>query len=331
MEIKCLLVCHAGSKIGLGHLSRSFVMARALRQYLDAKVFLILQGDTVKRHDLDAFQHKIIGIERRLSEAVIRHARESNPHVVIFDLYPQLVPKKIDALLDELHEIGCKVVSIDGLISQRRRLDLLFIPSMRSPLIEDLPNSAPILFGWDCYLLNIQQKPVHWKPGNKVLALTGGSDPTGLGKTLPALLDQQLPERSEVHWVTGPFAAEPVFPMPSRLRMVNHVSPDGLEQLMIQSNYAVTVFGVSLFELLYFGIPTVVFSPYGNKDNKELEMLAKEELAVVGENATDAVRQLCVLMKNDRLSAWLSHRAGQKVSGTGGKKLAQAVAELVVK
>ena len=57
--------------------------------------------------------------------------------------------------------------------------------------------------------------------------------------------------------------------------------PNNLMKLIVQSNYVLTVFGVSFFEVLQYGIPTVVFSPYDNKDDKDLSALSKEDVAIV--------------------------------------------------
>ena len=55
-----LLVCHAGAGVGLGHLTRSIVAARALTQEIDANVSLLIQGDPVQRTDLGLFSHRFI-------------------------------------------------------------------------------------------------------------------------------------------------------------------------------------------------------------------------------------------------------------------------------
>jgi UDP-N-acetylglucosamine:LPS N-acetylglucosamine transferase len=66
----------------------------------------------------------------------------------------------------------------------------------------------------------------------------------------------------------------------------------------VQSNYAITVFGISFFEILQYGVPSVVFSPYNNKDNEELEALKKEEVAMIANNSRLAVEGLFKLMNN---------------------------------
>jgi UDP-N-acetylglucosamine:LPS N-acetylglucosamine transferase len=98
---------------------------------------------------------------------------------------------------------------------------------------------------------------------------------------------------------------------------------------MAHTNYALTVYGVSFYESLYYGTPTVVFSPYGDKDEAELDVVAREGVALRASDEVDAVAKLKRLMADDTLAASLSERARQKLAGSGGRKLARAVAQLL--
>jgi hypothetical protein len=98
---------------------------------------------------------------------------------------------------------------------------------------------------------------------------------------------------------------------------------------MAGSNYALTVYGVSFFELLEHGIPTVVFSPYGDKDRAELEALRREQVAVIAQDATRAVDALCLLMRDRETAQTISRQAAGKIDGQGALRLAQRVQMLV--
>jgi len=327
--MNALIVCHAGAGLGLGHLTRSLVAARSLHQELAANVHLLIQGDPVQRADLAEFDHQFLGLEGDLDSTILQQAQHVDAQIVVLDLHPRLVPVDMDTLLKALRRGGRKIIGVDGLVSHRGSLDLVFIPSFRFLPPESLTGAAPILFGWDCFLLNVKRVAIEWKPGRQVLALAGGGDTTGLGNTLPTLLNAALPDGSELHWVTGPYAQQPVWPPSPRFAMLNHQSPPGLDDLMMDANYAMTVYGVSFFELLYYGVPTVVFSPYGGKDDAELAAIAAEGVALVAKDEAEAVVKLKELMADDNLAASLSRQARQKLSVSGGHKFVQAIAELV--
>ncbi len=323
-----LMVCHAGSEIGLGHLTRSLVVAKALQYQFDACVQFLIQGEKIIKNDLEQFNNKFISLEQSIT-LVVKAINEIDPlDIVILDLYPGHVPRDIELLLVSLRTSGCKIVAIDGLLKYRSALDIIFIPSFQFIPPSNLDNGAPIIFGWDCFLLNVQGKPVDWESGQTVLALTGGSDMTALGKTWPSLLDEALSVGTELHWVTGPFAQKPCLPDTPHITIHNHQAPDCLSSVMKASNYAVTVFGVSFFELLYYGIPTVVFSPYNEKDNFELEAIAEAGVALVARDEVDAARMLADLMNNESYARDISKIARELLSTPGAIRLCNEISGL---
>jgi len=329
MAVNVLFVCHAGAGTGLGHLTRSLVAARTLRDESGFDVQFLVQGDTIDRPDLNSFEHHIIPFGCDFSEALLQQVAIRKTGIVVFDVHTRHLPSSMESLLTELRCMGCRLVTIDALSSLYDYFDLVYIPSFRFiPPMESPCNR--FLYGWDSYLLNVSVSPVIWKPGRAALVLTGGSDTTGLGKTLPALLDRSLPAGIDLHWVVGPFAAKPDFPVPQRLNIFTHKELARLDRLMVRVNYAITVYGVSFFELLQCGIPTVVFSPYGIKDNTELAAVASEKVALVAENEFDAVEKLKNLMDDDALAASLSRQAQQKLSSCGSHKFAQALQRLIL-
>jgi spore coat polysaccharide biosynthesis predicted glycosyltransferase SpsG len=327
--MKILCVCHAGTGVGLGHMTRALVAARALQQEFGADLQLLIQGDFVISDDLSAFPHQFIGFDLDLAAGIEEINRREELDVVLFDLHPQRIPLDFDSLLDRLRVTACRLVAVDGLLRYRPKLDLIFHPSFLFVPPADLQDGAPIVHGWDCLLLNVQETPRDWRVGPKVLALTGGSDATRLGTRLPDLLNQSLPRESELHWVTGPFAVTPNWPLSPRIRMIEHVAPTGLGPLMQQANYAVTVYGVSFFELLYLGVPTVVFSPYGTKDDAELSVIAIEGVALVAKDEFEAVEKLMYLMRDDELAGSLSQKSLQQMAVPGGQTFARAVRRIL--
>jgi hypothetical protein len=94
---------------------------------------------------------------------------------------------------------------------------------------------------------------------------------------------------------------------------------------MASTNYAVTVYGVSFFELLQFGVPTVVFSPYGDKDDLELQEIEREEVALVARDKVDATEKLVSLMSNDELAHQLSRSARHRLRSSGIDRLCSEV------
>lgn len=329
MTLRVLLACHAGQGVGLGHLMRSLVVARALRRRLGADVQLIIQSEPLQREDLAAFPHRFVAPDADLGQALDAQRQAMAAEVIALDLHPLRPPLDLATRLQQWRQLGCRLIAIDGLLAHRPSLDLIFLPSFRFVTPPDLPAGAPIRFGWDCLLLEPLPEGHRRPESREVLVLTGGSDATGLGRNWPWLLDQQLPEDARLHWVTGPFSPRPVLPASPRIAAFEeHVAPAGLGPLMRQASFAVTVFGVSFFELLQHGVPTVVFSPYGSKDQPELDALRAEGLAWIASDHLDATQQLARLMADAPAAAALSQRAQARLGRPGVDHLADAIAQL---
>ena len=142
-------------------------------------------------------------------------------------------------------------------------------------------------------------------------------------------MDKNLDEGVIVNWVRGPFSKEPTLPKQSRLNWNLHHAPDCLDELIVNCDYALTVFGISFFELLQYGIPTVVFSPYSDKSNKDLEALKNEEVALVADNYKSGTKKLFDLMNDNKLAKKCSSNSLQKMSVNGTESLAKEIYSLV--
>lgn len=321
-----LLVCHVGEGVGLGHLSRTLVLATSFRDRLGVDPHLLIQGAPMERADLACFPHQFVSSGTSLGPIIVDAASTMAPWLVTIDLHPRQIPVDLASVLDRIRAFGCRVVAIDGLLSFRDRLDLVFLPSLRcdDPLAKG--PGAPIVYGMDCFLVPEEGRRQAWSPGSDVLVLTGGADTTGLGSVWPALLDAELPSQSHIQWIRGPYAEAPQLPSPLRLVWTEHHAPPGLQKLMASTNYALTVFGVSFFELIKMGVPTVVFSPYGEKDVPDLQFIKAARVAAVATDERDAIRQLVRLMMDDKTACTLSRRAEAALPGSGGLRLSRLVA-----
>ena len=208
-------------------------------------------------------------------------------------------------------------------------LDLIWIPAFNFDFSRYAHCNSMLKSGWDSLLIQKRLEHKDWSPGSKVLILTGGSDVAKLGVTLPSELDSVLDEDTDLHWVRGPFSDAPILPNQCRLNWIIHDAPEMLDELIVQSDYVITVFGVSFFEVLQYGIPTVVFSPYGKKDKDELEALAREEVASVATDSTSAINSLVALMNNAKLAQEYSANALTKMASNGSQNLCNEIYSLI--
>lgn len=321
-----MLVCHAGPGLGIGHLARGLRVAKALQDRILQKPELWVIGKAASLEGLSDLRVREFYSEK---DFIMALRERTPPSLLVLDFHPQRIPRNLRPVLEHLRMAATKIVGIDGPFPLAPWLDLIFIPSFTSEgAAPKATASTSVVFGWDCYLLDAKPEVRVWTPGNEVLALTGGSDATSLGKTWPSILERELPAGISMHWVVGPFAEEPVFPCQGKVRFVIHRALGSLQPLMGRIHYAVTVFGVGFFELLRQGVPTVVFSPYGEKDEPVLRGLRAEGLALVAQDETNAARQLAKLMADPVLAAQISAKAKDRLSQDGAIRLQKEIQRL---
>jgi spore coat polysaccharide biosynthesis predicted glycosyltransferase SpsG len=326
--MNALIVCQAGKKVGLGHLSRSIVIAKILKKNFQANVKLLIQGNPVFHKDLINFKHDFFPSKNSM---VKKLCTQHSINIVFFDLHPKMVPLNFVEALNHFRISKTKLIAIDGLIDFRSSLDLIFIPSFQCFIATVSSRGAPIIYGWDCFLLDHSFKKKNWSPGQNVIVLTGGSDVSNLGKNLLELLNKKLPKDTNLDWVVGPYASRPILKKKKNINIKEYLSPDNVSKLMQKANYAITVYGVAFFELLKTGVPTIVFPAIKSKNKAEIDIIKKSGVAVVAKNKYEATELLVKLMSNNKQAFRIFKKASSKLEILGDIRLSAEIVKLFKK
>ncbi len=326
---KIVLLTHCGESIGLGHLRRAMVLARALQDRHSAAVELLIVGDAVALTGLELLPHCFI-VANGDSDQLAQQLMRCHPEAVVIDVAADRLNIDFGTLLAPLRQQQIATVAVDGLIEQHELLDLIFIPSFYlAPEQRALAGQEKISFGWDNYFFDPALQPSPWSGGNKVLVMTGGSDHYGLGTLWPTMLDNALPADTVITWIAGPYANAPEVPVNPRLTWHIEHAPDNLAQLMAQADYALTPYGVTLFELLKLAKPVVAYHPDSSQQSEMAAFIAAD-VARLSMTPTGAVAALVTLMSDVKVVRELVKNATQRmVNSNGGIKLAASVMGLV--
>ncbi len=326
---KILLLTQCGEAVGLGHLRRTTRLARALQDHFSAGVELMIVGGEVALPGLALLPHTFVA-PQKFSETLLKRMEAYRPEAVVFDVAVDRLPGNIAALLSQLRQQQIVTVAVDGLFEQHDLLDLIYIPSFYvTPSHLKQAGVNKVTFGWDHYFIDPAFNSREWSEGNRVIVMTGGSDHYGLGELWPAMLDRLLPTTANITWVQGPYAKSPSLPAKPRLSWQLKQAPENLSQLMMESDYAITPYGVTLFELLKLGKPVVSYHPV---DAQQAEMAAFKaaDVARLALNTEGAVEGLVELMTNANSAKKLAVCAGEKMNGCDGAvKLASRVMALL--
>lgn len=327
--ITCLFLISAGKAAGLGHLSRALVAAHTLKKNLEnIEISFITVGEQIPKGLMSDFD--CISINTLDVDFIKNEFLRLPPNLLIIDVYKQELDQKFKPLICKLRSKGVKVVAIDGLSGFEHEIDLIYIPSFynkKSAMIDG--QKAKTIYGWECFLLH--EASVDKKTSNtntRILVLTGGSDVNGLGKIWPRLLNElNIDEPVTIDWVVGPYSEMPQIPMNAKYKFKIHQSPSGLGDLMKNADFALTLYGVSFFELLRCRVPTVVY--VGKSKTFETEALKEEMVAVVAEELHQAVELLRDLILDKEKSNNLSHNGWRRLKKANGHKFALEIMKLL--
>jgi|APSaa5957512535_1039671.scaffolds.fasta_scaffold25012_2 spore coat polysaccharide biosynthesis predicted glycosyltransferase SpsG len=306
---RILLVCRASESVGIGHLSRVERILKALSVYAPIKLRLAVIGPSIQRDNLLNFDHKFYADNLSFKEVITNEVNFFQPNTIVFDVYSSNID--FTKLFQTLKQNKIKLVAVDGLTEYHQLLDLIWTPSFMSPKLSG-NDPHKLSFGWDHFLLDDAVKTSKWRNGKEILVLTGGSDPTGLNKDLPKMLDEHI-SNCLINWVRGPFSNKPILNNVINNEFNVIKSPQEIQSLISSANYVLTVYGVSFFESCHYGKPTSVFSPYKDRDDKELGLVNKANIAMTAVSAKEAVINLSYLINNFHESQKISVNGSNKV------------------
>lgn len=314
-----LVFCVSGTRYGTGHNSRARLLTEAIPRRLGLSTTLVAIRSELLKSSARGQRESID--PRALFTYLAKQAHLVDACAVVIDV-PWWDPdfsRGNDRRV--LNEIGVPVIGVDGPLEDNEAFDLIFLPTFLAPESQ-MATPTLVRFGWDCFLLRNRASLPRDPVPNSVLVSTGGSDVAELGKVWPSLLGKNLPAGAEVTWVQGPLAAPPELPENSDLNFHVVHNPSNIPELMGNASFGLSVHGVTFFEMLASGIPSVTYSPYGLKDQRELLELQDMKIAEVGLDPEDAVIRLSELMTNPVRARSFSELARMTLSTPGEETFA---------
>lgn len=324
---RALLICFVSPSVGIGHLTRLLALAKKLNEKKKIIPEFLIFGNLIHSDDLNYFKVYNFSFKEDFLKTVNNISNKKKFNFIIFDIYPECKIINLKKFLEKLRKRNFFLISVDCLIEFSSILHLIWIPSFHFDKSKISNPECIVRYGWDTFLIQKRCNNKKWSKGNKVLILTGGSDVANLAKSLPKKLDNKLDINSELHWIKGPLSNRNSMSITQRTRLkwTFYENLKQLDELITQSNYVITVFGVSFFEVLQYGIPTVVFPAFKNKNQQDLKALEKEDVASIAKNEDMAVEKLCELMRNSELAKKLSFNSLNKMSKNGAEKFSEEI------
>ena len=327
-----LLACSRSKTIGLGHFSRMLALRNSLAQAEDFHPYFSVLGDNVHAVDSKNIEMDIVSALTPDYFQLVRDFVEVN-HVKLFimDFHKSTEGPELLEFLKWARAKGIVLVAVDSFIGYREYLDHIWLPSVHFDVSKICKQKGfcDVSFGWDHFLLERVAVNSNWQADRCVLVMTGGADVLNLGDWLPELLDTKLEPSTKVDWVKGPYATFPMLPINPKLTWSIHDNPRDLNKLISESSYILTQFGVSFFEAVQAGIPTVVMPLDPSENRPELDLIQKEEVALVAHDIEEAADILALLIADKTLAENLAETAKKKMRVNGCDLFVSKVKDLM--
>jgi len=325
-----ILICAAGSSIGIGHLSRILSLGTTLKYEFkfDVRIIIFTEEININLRNLSEFNPLLIKPLDGELLALTSFLNFINPNVITLDHHPSitLTPMQMNSFLKR------KVcyVGIDPPIDLLSEYEINWFPTFYSKVIQTAKAKNYRLdncfYGWNCFLLNydeITDKDFNNTPN--VLILTGSTNSGNLNIGLPNALDHAVKLPCHFQWVVGPFASDPVINSASIHHWQIIRSPSSLSDQYKIANYSISNFGISAIESMHNGLATIILSQNLQRDVDELNYLKSENVCIISSGIKSAASNLNKLLTDPRMASQLSSNARSKFSKDGSYYLSQII------
>ncbi|MBF0347405.1 MAG: hypothetical protein HQL81_07030 [Magnetococcales bacterium] len=349
----------ASHRVGLGHLRRCLVLAMAIREsggmaeFLlgdgsqDAGIVAKAQGFTC--HILDAGIPLIAEVDW-----IATHVPEV-PDVVVIDISHDLIFAHVDQLSHycyQLKKMFGRLVVFDGYYSHSMRsrvpdlcADMVIAPYCGERVAEHgLPYRTligPQFFPMDPVYAQVAREPRFIKEeANRILVSCGGSDPLEFSLKVLLALEEMEGDRLQVCVVVGPGFSPSLTTAirtligQSRHQIIEVMAPENLSEWMVWCDVAVSLSGLTKYELAATGTPAILLSI--NDLHAQIHAAFEAErtawhLGVCAHIEGDALgRAVLTLLRDWKQRREMSERGRKLLDGSGALRIIGCIDALCV-
>ena len=267
---KIMFIIEGGEKLGFGHFVRTTQIAEYLAGNANCAIVFITDNSILcdKLADLGFNFFRVKGLNPVEGQAweISNIIKEENPQQIVIDIKSDHDPGAIINRLKK--EIGnARITLIDNITDTRLLADknIYPIPSEMAAQLDWQGYCGKVYSGLSFFPLRkgfVEAKGAE-KSKNSIVVTMGASDPNSL--TI-LLMNSLVDIGRKIDVVIGSCFndKERICEAAARCGHVFqiHVNPDNYEEILARSSLAVTAVGITLYELAYLQIPTVVIGNY---------------------------------------------------------------------
>lgn len=287
---KVVFRCIGGKDVGWGHVLRCLNLAQWL--HAKYKTFFVIDQDEdvaafIKEKGFTVFEVAYKGKDEKFEQALLNTIIGLEPYLVVNDML-DTTPEYMQALKAKKY----KIVNIDDTSTSAKFANVLIDANKKEKEKKCLGPKFMVLNS--LYAKLHKKKSRTHKVVKNVLISFGGSDPDNLTlKTLQSLEDV-FPEKVDVNVILGPsykkedtlseFMADDSFSF--------HTEVDGLSDFISAADLAIVGGGITMFECLCLGTPSIVIAENKAQAKNARRMVKYEAVEYLGVGGKISVKKI---------------------------------------
>lgn len=333
-KLKIVFRCDASPEIGWGHLRRGLAIADKLKR---SQIFFASIKDKtnliIKERGFGLF---LKDCQEEETDFLNRIRSGIKPDVLVIDnlisyLEPDIERLKADKIKVMMIDKLCPgVIAADEIIFPNIHMDKNLLKIYLSPKQINKVKTGPkyVIIRDEILKLKKLFKPV-FKKNPDIVISTGSSDPCGVLLKLVLWLKEMNIGSKIVVLVGGSFKFQ------KELEKIKKNLPQNFQffaysaKKIVKANIAICTFGVSIYEMVYLGIPTICVSH--SEENASVAKILAKNCGVI-ENA-GYINDVNIMVLNDkiRLLAQKEHylnlinKCDKLIDGKGARRIAELI------
>lgn len=314
-----------GRRFGLGHFGRSTVVNGRLQtdERLKVRQFVAHENSNQLREKIitnGATPLRIDGLSSAIKDPF------KSPGLVLLDIPWNQLGQDVQEAIESARQEGNKVVGVDVPEKFLNCFDLVFQPNFSQGYRRKYPK---VVSGWDCFLLPHRARRTNQEREGTLVIAVGGSDVANLVDSWVRPLMESPGWFRTVEVIRGPFTRNLPNENPEHVHVIDHRDAVDIPKILARASFGLCVYGISFFELLAAGIPTVTYSPYGPHHTAELREIESLGIALVAKSPEEAIDKLHELSRQPELATESGLKAAALLESPGEKRLHAEIVRLL--
>ncbi len=324
-----LIITYASNTLGMGHLTRSLVLARELQETHSAKVTFMVNNDAVctTRISTAGYSHQQWDNVTNLKDTLADYCNQGKVDGLVIDVKQEDLHGQFSFITD----IDLPLTVIDVFPNETFEAALTIIPTLSTIEKPGIESKENLYIGSKFMLVNrdLPKISASLSGGDTILVTAGAS---GIIPEHLLVLLRKLPGFYPLRFIVGPYVQADILQQQidrmgfERTEIVQN--PQNIYQLFAESRFAFSVFGITSIELLTMGIPQCIYRTLSVGDAEIVKDLASIGACLNIAELSDftSVNKVHNLLANDENLKAMSKQSQTIIDGKGGRRVAMLVA-----